>query len=94
MPRLHHFQALILGQRWGGIRGSGRNGNSYDDLLYIDGCYLVHICVRDTDRARELGARKETECRMKERMRTVPLSEFSRHRALESDKDRGGRGGS
>ena len=38
----------------------------------------------DTGRAYELGARKVTERRRTERMGTVPLTEFSGHRALET----------
>ena len=55
----------------------GRDNEKYDDILNLDGCYFVYICVRDPGRARELESRKGAGRRRKERMGTVPLSEFS-----------------
>ena len=74
----------MSGQRRGGIGGVCRDDNGYDDVLNLDGCYFVYVCVRDPGRARELEARKEAEHRRKERMSTAPLSEFSGNRALET----------
>ena len=58
----------------GGIGGAGRDDDDYDDVLDLDGCYFVYVCVRDPVRARDLEARKEAERRRKDRMGTVPLS--------------------
>ena len=73
----------------GGIGGAGWDDENYDDVLDLDGCYFVYVCVRDTSRARDLEARKEAEQRRKKRMVTVTLLQFSGHRALET----GGGGG-
>ena len=43
----------------------GRDYDSYDDVLDLDGCYFVYVCVRDPGRARDLEARKEVERRRK-----------------------------
>ena len=61
----------MAGQRRGGIKGAGRDDESYDGVLNLDGCYFVYICVRDPGRAPEMEARKEAERRRKERMGTV-----------------------
>ena len=74
----------MSGQRRGGIGGVRQDDNGYDDVLNLDGCYFIYVCVRDPGRARELEARKEAEHRRKERMSTAPLSEFSANRALET----------
>ena len=75
-----------------GIRRAGRDDESYNDVLNLDVCYFVNVYVKGTGRARELEARKVAERRRKERMGTVPLSEFSRHRASAADGGRGGEG--
>ena len=77
MPRLQRSQARMAGQRRGGIGGAGRDDEIYDDVLDLDGCYFIYVCVRDPVRVRELKARKEAERRRKERMGTVLLLEFS-----------------
>ena len=48
----------MSGQRRGGIGGVRQDDNGYDDVLNLDGCYFIYVCVRDTGRARELEARK------------------------------------
>ena len=53
---------------------------------------MVYAYVRDPRKVCELNAKKEAERRRKDRMGTVPLSGFSRHRASAADGDRGGRG--
>ena len=58
MPRLHRSQAPMAGQRWEDIGGAGRDNEGYGDVLDLNGCYFVYICVRDPGRARELEARK------------------------------------
>ena len=45
----------------GGHRRSGTDDKCYDDVLDLDGCYFVYVCVRDPVRARDLEARKEVE---------------------------------
>ena len=74
MLRLHGSQDPMAGQRKGGIRGVRRDNGSYDDVLNLDECYFVYVCDWDPIRAHELKARKEAECRRKERMCTFPLS--------------------
>ena len=64
----------MAGKPWGGIRGAGQNDESYDDVLNLNGCYFVYVCVRDPGRARDLEDRKEAKHGRKERMGTVPLS--------------------
>ena len=67
-----------------GIRRAGRDDESYNDVLGLDGCYFVNVCVKDTGRARKLEARKVAERRRKDRMGTVLLTEFSGHRTSET----------
>ena len=64
----------MAGRRGGGHQRSGRVDDGYDDVLDLDRCYFVYVCVRDPGRARKLKARKEAERRRKDRMGTVPLS--------------------
>ena len=84
MPRLHRSQYPMARKRRGGIGGARRDNESYDDVLDLDGCYFVYFCVKDASRGRELEARKEAECRRKERMGTAPPSEFSGRKELET----------
>ena len=93
MPSLHRYQAPMARRKRGGIRGAWWDNESYNDVLDLDGWYFVYVCIRDTGRAREMEAKKEAERSRKERMGTVPISEFSRHRALVADGDRGRGGG-
>ena len=58
----------------------GRDDKSYADVIDLDGCYFVYVCVGDPGRACELEDRKETERRRKVRMGTFPLSGFPGHR--------------
>ena len=67
--------------RRGGIGGAGRDDKGYDDVLNLDGCYFIYFFVRDPGRVCKLEARKEAKRRRKERMGTVPLSEFFSHTA-------------
>ena len=68
----------------GGIGGAGRDEKCYNDVLDLYRCYFIHVCVKDPGRARNLEDRKEVDHRRKERMGTVPLSEFSGHRESET----------
>ena len=53
-------------RQWqGGIGGAGREDDGYNDVLDLDGCYFVYICVRNLGRDRDLEARKETKSRRK-----------------------------
>ena len=63
----------MTGKRRGGIGGAGRDDESYNDIFDLDGCYFVYILVTYPGRARKLGAKKEADCRRKERKFTVPL---------------------
>ena len=89
MSRLHHSQAPMVGQRRGDIGGAGRDNEGYGDVLDLNGCYFVSVCVMDPGRACELESRKEAKRRRKERMGTVPLLEFSSHRASGSRRRQG-----
>ena len=73
MPRLHLYQATMEGQQRGGIRRTGQDNEGYDDVLNLDGCYFVYVCVGDPGRARDLEASKKAKRRRKERMGTVTL---------------------
>ena len=72
----------MAGQRRGGIERSGQYKERYDDVLDLDGCYLVYVYVRDHGRACKLDDRKEANRRRKERMDTVNLLYLSRNKAL------------
>ena len=58
----------------GGHQRSGAGQKGYDDVLDLNGCYFVYVCVRYPGRARNLEARKEAKCRRKDRIGTIPLS--------------------
>ena len=68
----------------GDIVRAGWDDESYNEVLDLDGCYFVYVCVKDPGRARKLEARKVAERRRKDRMGTVLLTEFYGHRASET----------
>ena len=73
----------------GVIGGAGWDDESYDDVLDLEGFYFVYVCVMYPRREHKLKSRKEEENRRKDMMGTVPLLEFSSHRASGSRRRQG-----